>query len=203
MTRLLARAAATLMRMRMRLFSVFRTMIAPRLSSPATSVTVRMCRPRSACRVRSMRGASLRPMNRMLQPRDLVGILESPDGQRAPLERLAANDVVDDAAERIIADDADDEGRGRRGVGRGRPFDELAEVEQIGGLHLVFGQRRRRPGSRAPQRRNGCGDQDQPAAGVESEPPFRLQIGRALQVAARFPRPEFRVLIVQQVLAHQ
>src|SRR5688572_14123946 len=39
--------------------------------------------------------------------------------------------------------------------------------------------------------------------GRESEPPFRLQIRRALQVAARFEWPEFRMFVVQQVLAHQ
>ena len=74
-------------------------------------------------------------------------------------DRFTAHEVVESAAERIRLRDAQ---RQRSLVGRGRPFDELEEIEKIGRLHLVFERDRLRSYMRRRGAREGC-DQQAPA----------------------------------------
>src|SRR5579872_469757 len=55
-------------------------------------------------------------------------------GERAPADRLAAHDLIEGTAERVLADYADHEWRVFSGEGGGRPFDEMCEVEEKDGL---------------------------------------------------------------------
>jgi hypothetical protein len=76
-----------------------------------------------------------------------------------------ANDLLNHRAERIVAGDAQIEGAGRIGEGRGRPLHEGREFVEVIGLHRIFehrvggARRRHRPGAERQaggQTRHAC-----------------------------------------------
>src|SRR5262245_8896525 len=72
---------------------------------------------------------------------ELPEVLQPPDANRPALDLLAADHVVDVRPERILAEDAEDEGGVAVGERLAGPGDEPSEVDQEGGLHLVLGRR--------------------------------------------------------------
>jgi len=58
--------------------------------------------------------------------------------KRPIINCLVANDFIEIGAERVVAEDADGQGRVRIGEGFGRPFDELGKIEKEACLDLVF-----------------------------------------------------------------
>src|SRR6266853_193687 len=90
-------------------------------------------------------------------PRDVVHPLITMDGEGPRSATLPADGGVEEVAERILAQNPDDQGRLRIRNGLRRPIDELREVEQENGLYLRLGGLRRlrsQPG-RAHQQYSG------------------------------------------------
>src|SRR6266511_4381490 len=122
MVRWAASVAARLSCSRMRFRSVTKRIMPPRSAKPSASLTVRTGRFLRPAKMARGRSPSDRLMNRIWPA----------------FQALIAHGSVQGAAERIIAENADHERRVGGGKGFGRPIDELREVEQEHGLHLVF-----------------------------------------------------------------
>jgi hypothetical protein len=60
---------------------------------------------------------------------DVLGVLEALHDDGPGAQRFTAHHLVDGAAERVVAEDADDEGRAGRFEHFRGPFHELPEVE--------------------------------------------------------------------------
>src|SRR6266705_658774 len=64
--------------------------------------------------------------------------LESDDPKRMSIDLLVQNGLAEDVIERVVADNADDERRVRRGKSFDRPFYKFSEVINKGGFELKF-----------------------------------------------------------------
>ncbi len=85
-----------------------------------------------------------------------IGNRGNPQGpQRMVVDGLAAQHIIKSGAERVVTQNADEDGAGRTSEGSGGPFDELREIEEEGGLDLIFDGSGALRGSRRRQGKQG------------------------------------------------
>src|SRR3989442_66012 len=125
----------------------------------SVGVTHREDRPVLEARQNALRSVPLGPTDEQDVARlDLIHAVVAPDLESPPSQALVTHGLVQNAPERIISKSADHERRVGVGKGPGWPIDELREVEQEHGLHVVFrGPHglRRQPASGHEQRSEG------------------------------------------------
>src|SRR5882762_3653288 len=110
----------------------------------AVGVTHREDRPILETRQYLLRLSARGPIDEQdVAPRDVIHPLIATDGEGPRSPPLAAHRGIEEVAERILAQNPDDQRRLRVRNGLGRPIDELREVEQEDGLYLRLGGLRR------------------------------------------------------------
>src|SRR2546425_8062493 len=70
----------------------------------------------------------------------ILDALEPLDDQSFVVDGLAADGVIEDVAEGIFPENADDQGVAIAGERLGRPFDERREVVEVRSLDLILGR---------------------------------------------------------------
>src|SRR5439155_743691 len=108
---------------------------------------------------------------------DLRHAVIAPDLEDPPSYLLTADGLIEEAFERIVPENADDERGFGVGKGRGRPIDELREVEHEDGLHLSLGcPRRLRTQAGGAYQQQSDGDSQKRHATAPYPPPVCEQV---------------------------